>query len=74
MTLPVIDAQLDVAMRTYSATFGHVVPQEVVELFSRRAWMLTSEIRQALYLQRPVRAWEQRSRSGMLAPALYTDR
>jgi hypothetical protein len=59
-----IDEQLDLAMRTYATTFGHVVPDEVVEMFSRRTWLLTSEIRQAIALQRPVRAWQERAKNG----------
>lgn len=61
-----LDQQLDLAMRTYATTFGHVVPDEVVELFSRRTWLLTSEIRQAIALQRPVRAWQARAKNGPL--------
>jgi hypothetical protein len=64
MNMPVVDEQLDVAMRSYAATFGHTVPDEMVERFSRRSWLLTSEIRQAIALHRPVRAWLERSRNG----------
>jgi hypothetical protein len=58
------DDELASAMRTYATTFGHAVPDEVVEMFARRSWMLISEIRQAIALRRPVRGWQERARNG----------
>jgi hypothetical protein len=55
---------LATATRSYLKAFGHPVPDEVIEMFAGRPGPLLLEIRQAIALQRPVRAWETRSTMG----------
>ena len=50
------------ALITYQDAFGHAVPDEVVEMFATRSGPLMLEIRQAIALQKPVRAWSARSK------------
>lgn len=45
------------AARSYLGAFGHPVPDEVLEMFAARPGPLILEIRQAVTLQRPVKAW-----------------
>ncbi|MCM2312181.1 MAG: hypothetical protein NDI84_12340 [Steroidobacteraceae bacterium] len=45
------------AARSYLSAFGHPVPDEVIEMFAARPGPLILEIRQAVTLQRPVKAW-----------------
>lgn len=59
-----LPADLTTALDTYLRTFGHPVPAEVIEMYARRSGPLLLEIRQALALQRPVKAWLTRSRVG----------
>ena len=59
-----ISEELATATRSYLHTFGHPVPDEVIEMFATRQGPLLLEIRQAVSLQRPVKAWLARSRIG----------
>jgi hypothetical protein len=43
------------------------VPDEVVEMFAARPGPLLMEIRQAIALQRPVKAWQTRSTTGPMS-------
>jgi hypothetical protein len=61
MQLP---TDLATALRSYLQAFGHPVPAEVIEMYSTRSGPLLLEIRQAIALQRPVKAWLERSRGG----------
>lgn len=54
------------ATRSYLNAFGHPVPDEIIERYAMRAGPLLLEIRQAIALQRPVKSWLDRSRSGYL--------
>jgi hypothetical protein len=56
--------QLTTALQAYLQAFGHPVPDEVIEMYARRCGPLLLEIRQAIALQRPVKAWLERSRIG----------
>jgi len=40
------------------------VPAEVIEMYASRSGPLLLEIRQAIALERPVKAWLERSRVG----------
>jgi hypothetical protein len=53
---------LATATRSYLRAFGHPVPDEIVEMFASRPGPLLLEIRQAVALGRPVKAWLARSR------------
>jgi hypothetical protein len=55
---------LAMALRDYLKTFGHPVPNEVIEMYAMRSGPLLLEIRQSLALQRPVKAWLARSKAG----------
>ena len=57
-----IPAELATAARSYLSAFGHPVPDDVLEMFASRPGPLLLEIRQAVSLQRPVRAWQTRPR------------
>jgi hypothetical protein len=57
-----VPADLAVACRSYLSAFGHPVPDEVIEMFASRPGPLLLEIRQAVSLQRPVKAWQTRPR------------
>lgn len=57
-----VSDQLATATRSYLKTFGHPVPDEILEMFAWRDGPLLLEIRQAIELQRPVKAWLARSR------------
>lgn len=59
-----IPADLAAALRSYLQAFGHSVPDEVIEMYATRSGPLLLEIRQALALQRPVKAWLARSKTG----------
>jgi hypothetical protein len=59
-----ISDQLATATRSYLKAFGHPVPDEIIEMFASRDGPLLLEIRQAVALQRPVKAWLARSRMG----------
>lgn len=61
------------ATRSYLQAFGHPVPDEIVEMFATRPGPLLLEIRQAVALGRPVKAWLTRSRVGP-AGAMAPDR
>jgi hypothetical protein len=67
ITINVSD-DLATALRAYLQAFGHPVPDEVVEMFASRPGPLLLEIRQAVALQRPVKAWLSRSRVGSISP------
>jgi len=62
-----VSDELASATRAYLQAFGHPVPDEVIEMFAARPGPLLLEIRQAVSLQRPVKAWLTRStgRPGM---------
>jgi hypothetical protein len=66
MILVHVPADLSTAARSYLSAFGHPVPDEVIEMFASRPGPLLLEIRQAVALQRPVKAWLAKSR---LAPS-----
>jgi len=59
-----VSSELAAATRAYLKAFGHPVPDEVIEMFAMRPGPLLLEIRQAVVLQRPVRAWLARARVG----------
>ena len=59
-----VSDELATAARSYLNAFGHPVPDEVMEMFSTRCGPLLVEIRQSVALQRPVKAWLERSRVG----------
>jgi hypothetical protein len=59
-----ISNELATATRSYLQAFGHPVPDEVVEMYAMRPGPLLLEIRQAVSLQRPVKAWLARSKAG----------
>jgi hypothetical protein len=59
-----LPADLATALRSYLQAFGHPVPDEVIEMYATRSGPLLLEIRQALALQRPVKAWFARSQAG----------
>lgn len=63
MILVHVPADLAAAARSYLSAFGHPVPDEVLEMFVTRPGPLILEIRQAVTLQRPVKAWLAKSRS-----------
>jgi hypothetical protein len=63
MILNQIPADLAATARSYLSAFGHPVPDEIVDTFATRPGPLLLEIRQAIALQRPVRAWLARSRA-----------
>ena len=64
--LPVrIPSDLADAARSYLAAFGHPVPDDILETFAARPGPLLLEIRQAVALLRPVKAWLARSRAGL---------
>jgi len=64
MNLAEPPTQLTAALQAYQLAFGHPVPAEVIEMYARRSGPLLLEIRQAIALQRPVKAWLERSRAG----------
>lgn len=57
-----VSDQLATATHSYLKAFGHPVPDEILEMFASRDGPLLLEIRQAIALQRPVKAWLARSR------------
>lgn len=57
-----VPGELAEATRSYLAAFGHPVPDEIIEMYAARPGPLLLEIRQAVALQRPVKAWLARSR------------
>ena len=59
-----LPTDLATALRSYLQAFGHPVPAEVKEMYTTRSGPLLLEIRQAIALQRPVKAWLERSRGG----------
>jgi len=59
-----LPTDLATALQAYLQAFGHPVPAEVIEMYARRSGPLLLEIRQAIALQRPVKAWLERSRIG----------
>ena len=63
MILVHVPADLATAARSYLSAFGHPVPDEVLEMFVTRPGPLILEIRQAVTLHRPVKAWLAKSRS-----------
>jgi len=63
MILVHVPADLAAAARSYLSAFGHPVPDEVLEMFVTRPGPLILEIRQAVTLQRPAKAWLAKSRS-----------
>jgi len=62
MTLVHVPTELAAAAQSYLMAFGHPVPDEVIEMLAKRPGPLLLEIRQAVLLQRPVKAWLARSR------------
>ena len=58
-----LPTDLTTALHAYLQAFGHPVPAEVIEMYARRSGPLLLEIRQAIALQRPVKAWLERSRA-----------
>jgi hypothetical protein len=54
------------ALRTYQEAFGHAVPHEVIEMFATRSGPLMLEIRQAVALQQPIKAWLARSKANTI--------
>jgi len=56
IAIPISD-ELATATRSYLQTFGHPVPDEVIERFATRQGPLLFEVRQAISQQRPVKAW-----------------
>lgn len=62
MLLIHVPAELAAASRSYLNAFGHPVPDDILEMFATRPGPLLLEIRQAVSLQRPVKAWLARSR------------
>jgi hypothetical protein len=59
-----VNDELSAALLRYASAFGHSVPNEIIEMFSNRSWLLMNEIRQAVELHRPVPAWLARSKNG----------
>ena len=59
-----VSDQLATATHAYLKAFGHPVPDEIIEMFASRDGPLLLEIRQAIALQRPIKAWLARSRIG----------
>jgi hypothetical protein len=59
---------LATALTAYQKTFGHSVPADVVRIYIARSGPLVLEIRQAIALGTPVRAWLARSRQQELSP------
>jgi len=57
-----VSEQLASAANSYLKAFGHPVPDEIIEMFASRDGPLLLEIRQAIALERPVKAWLARSR------------
>jgi hypothetical protein len=57
-----VPAAVATACKSYLSAFGHPVPDEVIEMFASRPGPLLLEIRQAVSLQRPVKAWQTRPR------------
>ncbi len=57
-----VSDQLATAVNSYLKTFGHPVPDEIIEMFASRDGPLLLEIRQAIALERPIKAWLARSR------------
>ena len=57
-----VPADVATACKSYLTAFGHPVPDEVIEMFASRPGPLLLEIRQAVSLQRPVKAWQTRPR------------
>jgi hypothetical protein len=70
ITTPV-PAELAIAARSYLTAFAHPVPDGIIEMFAARPGPLLLEIRQAVSLQRPVKAWLAMSRVG---PGSVVDR
>ncbi|HEU0225076.1 MAG TPA: hypothetical protein VFR29_06540 [Steroidobacteraceae bacterium] len=58
-----VSTELDAALRSYYAAFGHEVPVEIVDKYATRCGPLMLEIRQAIALRKPVQAWLARSKS-----------
>jgi len=56
-----VPPELAAAAQSYLVAFGHPVPDEVIEMLATRPGPLLLEIRQAVLLQRPVKAWLARS-------------
>ena len=61
-----IPDELAAATRSYLHAFGHPVPDDVIERSAMRAGPLLLEIRQAIALQRPIKSWLERSRTGSI--------
>ncbi|MBX3702703.1 MAG: hypothetical protein KF822_02890 [Steroidobacteraceae bacterium] len=59
----VVPAELEAALRSYHAAFGHEVPAEIVDKYVTRCGPLMLEIRQAVALRKPVPAWLARSKA-----------
>jgi len=59
-----LPTDLTTALQAYLQAFGHPVPAEVIEMYATRSGPLLLEIRQAIALQRPIKAWQERSRVG----------
>jgi hypothetical protein len=66
ITMQVTD-EVATATRSYLKAFGHPVPDEIIEMFANRPGPLLLEIRQAILLQQPVKAWLARSRVGPIS-------
>ncbi len=60
---------LSVAAADYRREMGHVVPAEVLQMFAMRPGPLIVEIRQAIALNRPVKAWLAQSHRANTPPA-----
>ena len=58
-----ISANLAAALRAYDAAFGHPVPVEIIDKYVDRCGPLLLEIRQAVALRQPVKAWLARSKA-----------
>jgi hypothetical protein len=59
-----VSDELGAALQSYLKAFGHPVPNEVIEMCATRPGPLLLEIRQAVVLGKPVKAWLARSRMG----------
>ena len=64
MILAQVPPGLAAAARSYLTAFGHPVPDEILEMYAGRPGPLILEIRQAVTLQRPVKAWLSKSSVG----------
>lgn len=57
-----VPSELAGELSAYQLAFGHAVPTEVVQLYAARPGPLVMEIRQAVAMRKPVRAWLAKSK------------